>query len=91
MWLKSSDYVPFIIITSSHNAIKPEVLSIEAQQAQICALTSWNISLSSGKVNVTLSAPGQLRRPKVATHLLQSQRGLHPIDKKHLKIYLFLL
>lgn len=41
MWLKSSDYVPFIIITNSHNAIKPKVLSIEAQQAQISALKSW--------------------------------------------------
>ena len=55
-WLCS---IPFRIITTSHNAIKPEVLSIEAQQIQISALKSWNISLSSGKVNINLSAPGQ--------------------------------
>lgn len=64
MGLKSSDYIPFIIITS---AITPKVPSIEAQRAQITSLRSWSISLSSDRVNINLSALGQLRSPKIAT------------------------
>lgn len=63
MWLKSSDYVQFIIITNSHNAIKPKVLSIEAQQPKLVLLKVENQSFwqsqrkphSSRTINMTQS------------------------------------